>query len=680
MSISTAKWLVPLVTVAVGGCAFTPVGSDPSGAGDAAVWSKDGGGVPDASPNNGGDGAEASMDGGGSCTTILDTRCNESQISVCGQNGDAGLAWSNEVKCPEGTVCNGETCSLSGNRGDAPALSFNVNVGRVTGVVRLGGKPVLASPYCQPGGSASAGWVIFVDKALSQMFGGEIQCRDGSYESYVPWGQYEVFVQGGYSNLPLIAKSPGGLVIGEESVVRDVDVEVTDLELALTTGSAPAAPSQFCPLGGAQIRLLWSGRWIADGVVPCDWQQSIHLTLGSGPYDVVLVGDGVNYPNGTWNVGSANVEGATQTIQFDVGGFADVSGTVVVQGLQCTSSMGTLTMTELSGRGEVELPIGCDGIFHAQLLPGRYAISLDGGDAKVSLSLGEDVEVRAPGQVLALEETLYPVSAVLTIDGQSVADIIGGCFPMYLEFQLVNSRRIAKLDVDCLSGLVTGVLPEGRYRVLAGTFNMATGTNGAVVSELVHGPVSPASIDVRLGELAGVVKVNGLPVSPSFWGYAGNLVLRDIYGGDVAKIQIGNDGTFSTTVPVGGYTALVYDGSSTSGLPEIASPVGSVLVDDNAAPSLTLSVPTVSLHGTVTVNGKAPEAFAGCDSRTSGSVLAQLADTDSARLSLACGRGDFELSATSGFYRFAVSGGVGSNLPRGGLWLMAPSVTVTVKE
>ncbi len=335
---------------------------------------------------------------------------------------------------------------------------------------------------------------------------------------------------------------------------------------------------------------------------------------------------------GEGGAGTGDPFAACKGVEFQANGVYDVDlqavrirGKVTVDGADVpTTKAGRITFTAVGvGAGDAGAPgsegaigpvqteIGGDGRYVTTLTPGTYDVGYaPNASACITATTAGDwpcnphvlrkgVAIKADG-VLDLDLETVVIEGKVTLKGQSFST------QPYVTF--TEPGGVATTSASAQGYEVR--LFKGTYDVGYAPRSTTCGTTAPCNSGVVRAGVAVQAsgvldIDVPMVRASGTVSLDGTVMSGTRRG--GALVFSGAPAGSSASITIASDGTYALGLLPGTYKI------SFSGVPGAAStsplPRGAGLLRDNVAiktdGTLDVDVPTATVQGKVTVNGKA---------------------------------------------------------------------------
>ena len=265
---------------------------------------------------------------------------------------------------------------------------------------------------------------------------------------------------------------------------------------------------------------------------------------------------------------------------------------------------------------------GCDvarGRFGDMALPADCNASCPSG-----FSCDNGTCTGGSASMIDFDVTTYPVTAMLTIDGQAPlagsgcsgnqvnVDFSEGAPPTSFFAPVIGTLVDAPMACDDANGAVATRLPAGQYRVLASRADTNTSFPEAVItlqSKLAVKAASTQTWDVTTVPVAGVLTIDGQPPIAGS-GCSGNHVdisfVDDSGGSFTSSIPCSDgSGTFSTRVAPGSYRVIATRADSNTTFPAASVVVKSSFQVSAATAGLAWNVATIPVSGVVTIDGQA---------------------------------------------------------------------------
>ncbi len=644
-----------------------------------------------------------------------------------GAGGGADMAGVVPCVCPTGYMCDSGGVCVGGN---AQAIAIDVKTVNVSGTVTLNGAAPSTLPSCNPSPSTAKATVHLVDPGRGYSFDLPVPCSASTFtwSGVVFPGTYKVTVTGdsNYSSLPaqsFVAEAALDVKSDAQNVALDVKTASVGGTVTLD-GAAPmttAACSGNATAAKATVHLVdASDGYRFDLDVPC---SSSTFQWGGvvfpGSYVVSVDGDSTytNLPDTAFVANGALAVSGTVDNQVLAVKTAKVAGTVTLNGAAPTStcpsgstdSKAAVHLTDKKQGYRFDVPVPCsqtDFSWSARVYPGTYAVTVDGGSgysnlpdaayvANASLAINADVS----GQ--ALDVQTVTVGGTVTLNGAAPAatqSCTSSPTSTQANVHLADATNGYAFDfaIPCSSTTLawSGTVYPGNYRVtVAGQPSYSSLPDSAFVAKdalAVSGNTANVALDVKTANVAGTLTLNG--VAPTSDPACTNSPTQTKAIVRLANAKLGY--SFDLTVPCssstfawsgqifpGTYTVSVA-GSQYSNLPDTPFVANSALAVTSDLTGQKLDVKTVSVGGSLTLNGAQPSSTTACNpSPTATKANVSFVDAASGyafALPVACSSASFAWTGSvyPGTYRISVAGASGySNLPSEG-FLVTPRLKV----
>lgn len=423
-------------------------------------------------------------------------------------------------------------------------LDLDLRTGAVSGVFTVDGRPRLAD-------AERTGHLSLRDPAT----GGELDLgdtRDGSYAHRAVRGTYDLVYRGeqGAEDLPANSKAVlrRGVEVGATTDL-DVDVPAARIEGALAlTRIPPPDPLTGIPDGpppSVRVYLRSTGE-LGEVALGSTAQGNYAVSLIPGEYEVWVRSErfGAGAPQNSdgplWSAGTVRIE-SDQRLDVAIA-TARITGDLTINGAPVfdLSDAGSLSLRDVHGGAVVQLGSTSQGLYAAEVLPGRYDVLYSAQQPGALAPLGTDV--------IVLEDVEITGDMRLDIDVPSVRvtgdfDLGGGADgpgpgPG-------DQSRAALRDPTTGYDAVLGELDDGIYsvNVVPGFYDLVFRGNGASSIAINRAAVLRSALrfkdnralDVRVrpATLEYRFTLDGAPVT-SLAGF--NVYLRNDATGDQASL------------------------------------------------------------------------------------------------------------------------------------------------
>ena len=723
-------WMVALL-VLVAGCGANANLSD---GGDGDMGGGTGGGGCSATCSTAGAtrcadvGAQESCMQQNGCLQWVKSACGAAQICRDPGDGSGGTCASGvPCTCPSGYSCDSGGVCIGGN---GQAIGIDVKTVSVAGTITLNGAAPSTLPSCNPSPSTAKATVHLVDRARGYQFDLPVPCSATTFawSGVVFPGSYKVLVDGdsNYSSLPSQAfVANPQLAVSADAQGLALDVKTASVGGTVTLGGAAPMTLPACSANPSAAKATVHLVDDSDGYrfdldVPC---SSSSFSWGGvvfpGTYAVSVDGNASysDVPAAAFIANPALTVSATvanQTLDIKT---AQVAGTVTLNGAVPTSSCPTgssaskaavhLSDAKQGYRFDFAIPCSqADYGWSGAVYPGTYAVTVDDGSgysnlphatyvANPALAVGGAVS----GQ--ALDVKTVTVAGTVTLNGAAPTPT-SFCTSSPTSTQATVALSDAKsgyafsFSVPCSSTTLawSGTIFPGTYRVtVAGSPSYSTLPGAAFVARdsfAVAANAAAIALDVATASIAGTITLNGAAPTTSP-GCSGNPTQSK------ATVHLANSKlgySFDFDVPCSSSTfawsgqlfpatyAVSVAGGSYSNLPSQAFVANGALAVTGGVGTQALDVKTVSVGGSLTLNGAVPSATTACNpSPTATKASVDFLDSTSGygfSLPVACSSASFAWSGVvyPGTYRISVAGASGySNLPSEG-FLVTPRLKV----
>jgi hypothetical protein len=626
--------------------------------------------------------------------------------------------------CPSGYSCDPQGVCVGG---DGQKLAIDVKTVSVAGVVTLNGAAPSTLPSCNPSPSTAKATVHLTDAARGYRFDLPVSCSSATFDwsGVVFPGTYAVTVTGdsNYSSLPAQAFVANPAL----TVTADVQKVALDVKTASVGGTVTldgAAPMTLAACSGndtaakATVHLADKTNGYAfDLDVPCAANDfAWGGVIFPGTYAISVAGDR-NYTdlpetpflaNASLAV-SGNAANTTLAVKT-----ATVSGTIALNGVVPTSTcpaaspsytMAMVHLSDVKQGYQFDLPVPCsqtDFTWTGAVYPGTYAVSVDSGDGYSDLPATAYVanpSLQVSGAVAnqALFVKTVSIDGTITLDGAAPAPTsycTSSPSSTQATVQLTDAKNgyFFSFSVPCSATTLawSGTVFPGTYRVsVIGQPYYSTLPPSPFVAKdglAVSGNTANVALDVKTATVSGTLTLNGIAptTSPACSGNPdqpkATVRLTSAKLGYAFELPVPCSSStfgFSGEVFPGTYAVSVAGGSY-SNLPAEAFLANPSLTVSGAVSGQTLDVKTVSVGGTLTLNGAAPSTSTYCNPNpTETKASVDFVDTTSGysfAVPIACSSASFAWSGVvyPGTYRISVAGASGySNLPTEG-YLVTP--------
>jgi hypothetical protein len=476
---------------------------------------------------------------------------------------------------------------------------------------------------------------------------------------------------------------------------------------AAATACTTAGATRCADVGDQETCMQQDGclQWVKSA---CSSAQ-ICMDPGDGSGGTCISGVPCVCPNGYSCDGAGVCVGGDGTaIGIDVK-TVNVAGTVTLNGAapttlpSCNPSPSTakasVHLVDVARGYQFDLPVPCSAStfsWSGVVFPGTYKVTVTGDSNYSSLPTQGFVAsaalvVTADAQAVALDVKTASIGGTVTLNGaapMTTAACTGNPGAAKATVHLVDATDGYRFDLDVPCSAATfqwgGVVFPGTYAVsVAGdeTYSDVPPTPFVANAALaISGTAANQALDIKTVTAAGTVTLNGAaPVStcPDATTYSKAAVhLTDAKHGyrfDFPILCSQTDYAWSGAVYPGTYVVSVDGGDGYSSLPDSAYVANAALAVTNAVSNQTLDVKTVTVAGTITLNGAVPTPSSFCASNSSATqATVQLADATNGyafSFTTPCSSTTFAWTGTvfPGSYRVTVSGDPSySTLPNAG--------------
>ncbi len=608
---------------------------------------------------------------------------------TCGGGGSPGTCGATcDLGCPANFTCN--SSGVCG--GGAPSgLVLDVKTFAVSGVVTMNGATPLATSCSYPSHGAT---VTLHDAAQGYSFSLNATCPSSgawAFSGVVFPGTYDVTVSGYASVLPgqamLVQK---GLQVRGPVANLAYDVKTYAVSGAVTmNGATPLATSCSYPSHGATVTLKDDAQgytFSLNATCPTSGPWVFSGPVYPGTYDVTVSGYASVLPGQASQVQSGLVvQAPVSGLAYDVKTYP-VSGVVTMNGAtplatSCSypSHGATVTLHDAAQGYTFSLNATCPSsgqwAFSGPVYPGTYEVTVSGYASVLpgqASAVQSGLSVRGPVSNLVYDVRTYPVSGVVTMNGAT--PLATSCsYPSHGATVTLHDEAQGytfSLNATCpTSGqwAFSGPVYPGTYDVtVSGYASVLPGQAYAVQSGLaVRGPVGNLVYDVKTYAVSGAVTMNGatpLATSCSYPSHGATVTLRDAAQGYTFSLNAtcpsSGPWVFSGPVYPGTYDVTVAGYASV--LPGQAAAVQAALAVQGPVANLAYDVHTVTVSGTVLMNGATPLATS-CSYPSHGATVTLKDDAQGYSFSLnatcpTSGAWTFSGPVYPGTYDVAVSG------------------------
>ena len=626
---------------------------------------------------------------GKDCGTISDGCSGVIACGACAAPELCGVGAKPNVcaaPCPDGCPT-GYSCDSAGvcTGGTSTAIVLDVKTVTVSGTVTLNG----AAPVPISGCSSSYGTatVTLTETMHGYTFQQTVPCTSNAWSLTVFPGSYRAVVQGVESNVPgtsYVAKASLAVTTPQSNIVLDVKT-VTASGTVTLNGAAPV-PISGCSssYGIATVTLTeTTNGYSFQQTVPCT-SNAWNLTVYPGTYRAEVQGVESNLP-GTGYVASSAIAltAAQSNIVLDVK-TVTVSGTVTLNGAApvpisgCSSSYGiaTVTLTETTNGYSFQQTVPCtSNAWNVTVYPGTYRAEVQGVESNVpgtSYVANAALALTAAQSNIALDVKTVAASGTVTLNGAAPVPI-SGCSSSYgiatVTLTETTYGYSFQQTVPCTSNAWNLTVYPGAYRAyVQGVESNLPGSSYVASGALtLTSAQANIALDVKTVTASGTVTLNGaapVPISgcSSSYGIATVTLTETTYGYSFQQTVPCTSNAWSLTVFPGTYRAEVQ--GVESNVPGTSYVANAGLVVSAPQSNVVLDVKTVTVGGTVTLNGAAPVPISGCSS-SYGIATVTLTETTNGyafQETVPCTSNAWSLTIYPGTYRAEVQG-VESDVP-----------------
>jgi hypothetical protein len=491
----------------------------------------------------------------------------------------------------------------------------------VSGTVTLAGGAI-------PDSSSSRGMVLFVDPTSGASVSAGIGTTGAAtYTAKLFAGHYKIFFSGYQSSvLPQLQ-----ILVADQTFTAsgtlDIDLQVVTLGGAVTVNGAQM-PDGAQGRGGVVVRRKDTGSWTVLRV-PASGAAQFQGSVFAGSYDIGYDATGARFPA----LPSQRVYlqkdvslAAPTTLNLDLP-VITVSGTVTRGGAalpDASGRRGSAFFADPSGNS-LTLDVGTTGpgTYSGLLFAGTYDVGFDSVGTSVP-SLPSQTVVLETSQSLNSNAQVDLDLSVITLQGGVTVN--GGTVPD-------DTRDRGTIILTPSSGGSSASASIGAAGPAAYTLQAYAGTYDVQLDSTGNGRTLPAestlvrrgfalaastSLDVALAvaHVSGTVTVNGAAV-PDDTSDRGDARFVDLSTGSAVTASVGTSGPAQyTALLYAGKYALFFDSTNSSQhvLPQLTANVNDLL-DIEADASQPFDLQTISLSGSITLNGDTMPTDPGSASR-----------------------------------------------------------------
>ena len=637
---------------------------------------------------------------GKDCGTITDGCSSTLACGACSGGEVCGAQTANVCGsacpvegCPSGYTCSNATCS----GGDPHGLDLDVKTTTLSGTVTLNGALPVATAACQQNDGTLVN-VQFTNAATGVTFTASTPCTSNAWSTTVFPGTYKVEVQGYYSNVPyawFLANPALVVTAAQANLVLDVKTTTASGTVTLN-GAAPIATAACQQNDGSLVNVQFTNA--TTGVTftasaPCT-SNAWSMTIFPGTYKVEVQGYYSNVPYAWYLANPALVVTAAQAnLALDVK-TTTASGTVTLNGAApiataaCQQNNGSLVNVQLTNATTgvtftASAPCTSNA-WSMTIFPGTYKVEVQGYYSNVPYAwylANPALTVTAAQTNLALDVKTKTVSGTVTLNGAAPV-ATAACQQndgnlVNVRFTDTTSGVAFSTGTPCTSNAWAMAVFPGTYKVeVQGYYSNVPYAWFLVNSTFaVSATQANLALDVKTTTVSGTVTLDGAaPVATAACQQNdGNLVnVRFTNNATGAEFSVGSPCTsnaWAMTIFPGTYKVEVQ--GYYSNVPYAWFVANNALVVTTAQANLTLDVKTVTVSGTVTLNGAVPVATAACQQNDGSLVNVQFTNATTGvtfTTSTPCTSNAWSMTIFPGVYKLEVQGYY-SNVPYA--WFLA---------